>query len=598
MLIALLAAGSFALSPVPNTSADLRTLAERSAYTQTPRYQETYDYFSKLDAMSTKGQLLEFGISPQGRKQFAFVIASDGEFTPGAAKASGKPVLLIQACIHAGENEGKDALMALSREWLLEEKQKAALDGVILLLIPIFNVDGHERFSAFSRINQNGPNEMGWRSTAQNYNLNRDFIKAEAPEMRAWLKQWNAWNPSLLVDMHNTDGSDYQYQLTYHFETSSAVHPAIAAWQEQTWNNEVVPRTEKLGSEKREFLLAPYVDLKVPDDVKAGIVNNYSPPRYSAGFGVAVNRPSLLLETHMMKDFKTRVQVNQAFVRELVASIGANPNALLDAVKQADDDSLENAVGSEYALDFTVTDKPIDFAFKGFAYSKTRSDVSGGLWTRYDPSKPETWTIPYFNQLQAATKVTLPAAYLIPGQWRSAIRLLKRHGVQMQTLSTAQTLKAASTYRFSDVVYAPQPFEGRVRIASLAARAVNEDLVFPVGSVLVRVNQARAHLIAHLLEPLAPDSMVRIGLGDGFMTRTEYAEPRVLEAKAREMLARDAKLKAEFDAKLADPEFAASANARLNFFYERTGYYDQNYLRYPVARLSPGELAAIAGVDK
>ena len=591
MLIASVVAVSLALSPL--VAQDWRTQAERSNYTQTPRYAETYEYFSKLDASSDNGQLIQFGTTPQGRKQFAFVIASGGEFTSSAAKASGKPVLLIQACIHAGENEGKDALMALSREWLIEAKQKAALEGVILLLIPIFNVDGHERFSAFSRINQNGPNEMGWRTTAQNYNLNRDFMKAESPEMRAWLKLWQAWNPSLLVDMHNTNGSDYQYHLTYHFETSSAVHPAIVAWQEQTWNKEVVPRTEGLGTDKREFLLAPYVDLKVPDDIKSGIVNNYSPPRYSAGFGVAVNRPSLLLETHMLKDFKTRVQVNQAFVRELLTSIGSNPKALLDAVTQADRDSAANSVGRDFVLDFKVTDKPVDFTFKGFAYTKTRSDVSGGLWTRYDTSKPETWTVPYFNQLEPATKVILPAAYLIPGHWRSAIRLLRRHGVKMQTISTAHILKAASTYRFSDVVYAPQPFEGRVRVASLAARAVNEDLAFPPGSVLVRMNQTRAHLIAHLLEPLAPDSMVRIGLADGFMTRTEYAEPRVLEAKAREILTQDAKLRAEFDAKLADPIFAASASARLNFFYARTGYFDQHYLRYPVARLSTSELATI-----
>ena len=592
MLIALLAATTSAFSPAV-TGTDLRTLAERSGYTQTPRYAETFEYFSKLDAMSEQASLIEFGTSPQGRKQFAFVIASEGEFTPSAAKASGKPVLLIQACIHAGENEGKDALMALSREWLLEEKQKAALNGVILLLIPIFNVDGHERFSAFNRINQNGPNEMGWRATEQNYNLNRDFMKAESPEMRAWLKQWNAWNPSLLVDMHNTNGSDYQYQLTYHFETSSAVHPAIASWQQQTWTKAVVPNTEKHG-----FLLGPYVDLVVPDDIKAGITNSYSRPRFSSGFGAAVNRPSLLLETHMMKDFKTRVEVNKAFVRELVASIGSNPKALLAAVNQADQDSAEKSAGREIELDFKVTDVATDFAFKGYAYSKTRSDVSGGLWTRYDQSKPETWTVPYFNQFEPTLKVTLPSAYLIPKHMRSTIRLLARHGVQMQKMSTAQTLKAASTYRFSDVIYAPQPFEGRVRIASLAARPVNEDLEFPAGSVLVRVNQARAHLIANLLEPLAPDSLVRSGLGDGFMSRTEYAEPRVLEAMAREMLSRDAKLQAEFDAKLADPVFAGSGNARLNFFYERTPYFDQNYLRYPIARLDAVELAALTTPTK
>ena len=583
MFITTILSASLALSPPINP--EWRTLAERSNFTQTPRYAETFEYFSELDAASDRAQLIEFGTSPQGRKQFAFVIASAGEFTPSAAKASGKPVLLIQACIHAGENEGKDVLMALSREWLIEAKQKASLDGVILLLIPIFNVDGHERFSQFSRINQNGPNEMGWRSTAQNRNLNRDFIKAEAPEMRAWLTQWQAWDPSLLVDMHNTDGSDYQYQLTYHFETSDAVHPAIAAWQEATWTNSVLPNTEKRG-----FMLAPYVDLKVPDDIKAGITNNYSPPRYSAGFGVAVNRPALLLETHMMKNFKTRVRVNEAFLRELVTSIGNNPKALLDAASKADQDSANDSVGKPFALDFKVTDTPTDFAFKGYAYEKTRSDVSGGLWTRYDQTKPQTWTVPYFNALEATLTVTLPSAYLIPRQWQSAIRLLKRHGVQLQTITLPHTVKSASTYRFSDVLYAAKPFEGRVRVNSLTASAVNETLEFPAGSVLVRVDQARAKLIANLLEPLAPDSLIRIGLGDGFMSRTEYAEPRVLEAIAREMLNADPALQAEFDAKLADPAFAASAAARLNFFYERTGYFDQHYLRYPVAKLSAAEL--------
>lgn len=589
MLIALLTAGQFALTPLPVNPAGLPTPAERSGYTQTPRYAETFAYFSKLDAMSERGKVIEFGTTPQGRKQFAFVISSNGEFTPTAAKASGKPVLLIQACIHGGENEGKDALMALSREWALEAKQKAALDGVILLLIPIFNVDGHERFSEFGRINQNGPKEMGWRATAQNYNLNRDFVKAESPEMRNWLKQWNAWNPSLLVDMHNTDGSDYQYQLTYDYETHSGVNPAIVAWQEQTWTKAVMPNTEKHG-----FLLAPYVDLKVADDIKAGIIDNFAEPRYSTGFGAAMNRPALLLETHMMKDFKTRVAVNEALVRELVDSIGGNPKALADAVNQADRDSVEKAVGSELALNFKVTDVKTDFAFKGFAYAKTRSDVSGGLWTRYDQNKPETWTVPLFKQQEATLTIKLPSAYLIPRQMRGTIRLLARHGVQMQRIDSAQTIKAASTYRFSDVVYAPKPFEGRVRIESLTTHPVNEDLDFPAGSVLVPMNQPRAHLIANLLEPMAPDSTVRNTLDTGFMSRTEYAEERVMEAIAREMLARDTKLQAEFDAKLADPAFAASSDARLNFFYERTGYYDQNYLRYPVARISAAELTALA----
>lgn len=570
----------------PTFAADWRTPAEQSNFKRTPRYEETRAYFERLDQASDDAKLIEFGRTPEGRSQFAFVIASNGEFTPAAAKASNKPVLLIQACIHAGENEGKDALMALSREWLIEGKQKAERTGVILLLLPIFNVDGHERFSAFNRINQNGPEAMGWRATAQNFNLNRDFLKLEAPEMRAWQTLWQAWNPAFLVDMHNTDGADYQYQLTYHFEKHSSVHPAIRAWQQSTLLDQAIANTSKRG-----FVLGPYVDLKVPDDVRAGIVENYSPPRYSSGFGPAVNRPALLLETHMMKDFKTRVRVNEAFMRELISAIGKAPQILSDAVASADVAASQSA-GKAYALDFQVSEQARDFVFKGFAYSKTRSEISGGLWTRYDPNKAENWTIKLYDTLTPSVTVELPQAYLIPRHWTHAIKTLRRFGVRYERIESAQNF-TAQTYRFSELSYAPQPFEGRVRVASMKLKSVNEPLSFAAGSVLVRMDQPKAYLIAHLLEPEAPDSLVRQGYGDGFMTRTEYAEPRVLEQKAREMLAANPTLAAEFDAKLADPTFAASASARLSFFYQRLPYFDQHYLRYPVARLDAAALAAM-----
>jgi hypothetical protein len=568
---------------------DWRTPAEISGYTRTPRYAQTRAYFERLDQASAHAQLLEFGTTPEGRKQFAVVMASGGEFTPELAARSGKPVLWLQACIHAGENEGKDALMALSREWLIEGKQKAALDKVIVMLIPIFNVDGHERFGPHHRINQNGPAEMGWRATGQNFNLNRDFIKAETPEMRAWLRLWQAWNPALLVDMHNTDGADYQYHLLYHYETGISAAPEIDAWQKRTWLGEVVPAVEQAG-----FLLAPYLDMKAADDISAGLQHNASSPRYSAGFGPAVNRPALLLETHMIKDFKTRTLVNQAFVRAMIASIGAAPEHLQGALAKADSDARASKAGDKMVLAVSLSEASKPFAFKGYESSKTLSEISGGVWTRYDQSKPITFDVPLQDQLQPALEISLPAAYVVPRSWTRAINKLKLHGVQMQTLQQELSLSDAQTYRFKNLTYAPQPFEGRVRIATIDATQTTEAMQFPAGSVLIRINQPRAKLIAHLLEPMAPDSLLRNGDADSFLTRTEYAEARVLEAKARALLQGNAALAAEFQSKLQDPVFAGSAGARLNFFYEKLPNYDQRYLRYPVARLSAAQLANIA----
>jgi len=176
-------------TPIAAADADWTTPAEASDYTRTPRYAQTMDWFQRLDAASPALTMFAFGRSPQGRALNALVLASDGIATPEAARASGKPVILVQAGIHAGEIEGKDALMALSRE-LLFGADRAWLESVVLVLMPIFNVDGHERFGPYNRINQNGPAEMGWRATAQNLNLNRDYIKADAPEMQAWLRLW------------------------------------------------------------------------------------------------------------------------------------------------------------------------------------------------------------------------------------------------------------------------------------------------------------------------------------------------------------------------------------------------------------------------
>jgi len=582
--LGVLAALAMASTSNLNSAEDWRTPAERSNFQATPRYAETKAYFERLQAHSKDAKLIEFGTSPEGRSQFAFVLASNGEFTPELARASGKPVLLIQACIHPGENEGKDALMALSRDWLTLDSQRAERDKVVLLLIPIFSVDGHERFGPHNRINQNGPAAVGWRNTAQNLNLNRDFLKAEAPEMQAWLRQFNAWDPALLVDMHNTNGADYQYDLLYAFDTHASVHPATRAWLERVLGDQVIAATEQKG-----WLLGPYFDLQVAGDLQRGIKVGPSTPRFSSGFGAAVNRPALLLETHMLKDLKTRIKVNEDYLRALLKLIAADPDALQSANRTADQAAAQKA-GTRFGLSFKLDPNSSEtFAFKGFRYTRRLSEISGALWTQYSTIK-ETWPIELKRGTQLETDVELPHAYLLPASWQVAIDKLALHGVEMTRLSAPLTLQEARTYRFSDVIYAAAPFEGRVRIAKLKATESLETLSFPSGSVLVQINQRRAPLIAHLLEPSGPDSLVRMGYGDGFMVRGEYAEERVLEAKARELLKASPALQAQFEAELAKPEFAGSAAARLDFFYRRLPHYDSHYLRYPVARLNADQL--------
>jgi hypothetical protein len=509
------------------------------------------------------------------------VISTDGVCTPEAAQASGKEILLIQAGIHPGEIEGKDALMAFARDLTVLHKHDELLEHAVLVAIPIFNVDGHERFGAYNRINQNGPNAMGWRATAQNLNLNRDYVKADAPEMQAWLKLWNTWQPDLLIDLHNTNGADYQYELTWKFETTANIHPALAEW-----NRVALGKRVQRAMQKRGWKLFDYITGVDDTDISAGLVMENSGPRYSTGYAAIANRAGLLIETHMLKDFRTRVLVNRDLLLEVLREVARHPGSLRKAVRAAEAASAARATTPDAPLPvlFQLSDKTREMTFLGIADKRVDSDISGAKWVQYDPKTPRAIQLPVRDDLQTTLSIAAPAAYLIPVQWQTAIDKLDLHGIAYTRIQTA-TRVSASAYRFDKVEWAKQPFEGRLAITTLEQHEEAGEFDIPAGSVLVASTQPRGDIAMHLLEPQAPDALIRWGFFNAIFEQKEYAEPRILERMAREMLAADPALQTQFDAKLKDPAFAADRWARLYFFYERSPFFDREYMRYPVLRL-------------
>ncbi|MDZ4813421.1 MAG: M14 family metallopeptidase [Pseudomonadota bacterium] len=582
---------TFALSA---PSADWTTPAEASKFTETPRYAQTMAYFERLDAASDKLCMKTFGKSPQGRALNVVVIAAKGECTPEQVHASGKEIVWIQAAIHPGENEGKDALMAFARDLTVLGKHDAMLKHVVLVAIPIFNVDGHERFSPYNRINQNGPNAMGWRATAQNLNLNRDYIKADAPEMQAWLRLWNAWQPDLLIDLHNTNGADYQYQLTWKFETAPNIHPALAEW-----NREALGKRVQRAMYRRDWKLFEYITPVDDTDIAAGLLMDASGPRYSTGYAAVANRAGLLIETHMLKDFRTRTLVNQDLLLEVLSEIGRNPGRLRAAVRKAEAVTIARVSTPDKPLPmgFALSERSLDRRFLGVAYTRTDSPISGAKWIEYDPKTPRNFNVSVRDDVQTTLSVAAPAAYLVPVQWQQVIDKLDLHGITYTRLDSDKRLRA-SAYRFDKVEWARQPFEGRLPITTLEQHEESAEFAVPAGSVLVNTAQPRGDLAMHLFEPQAPDALIRWGFFNAIFEQKEYAEPRVLERMARNMLAADSELQAQFDEKLKDPVFAADRWARLYFFYQRSPYFDAEYMRYPVLKLSPDELAQLPGDDE
>lgn len=588
----LLAAALAAFAPFAH-AADWTTPAEAAHFRTTPDYADTVAYLRKLaDAAPGKLKLETFGTSPQGRPMTVVVASGDGTFTPEAARQAGKPVVLLQAGIHPGEIEGKDAGLMLLRDYAVAGKLPHLLDKAVLVFVPVFSVDGHENSSPYHRINQNGPDSMGFRGQSQYLNLNRDYVKADAPEMRDWLKLWQRWQPDLLMDIHTTDGADYQYDLTWYLEDPHKLDPGVSAWQQKLLGERVIPAYERRG-----HLASIYLEFKDGRDPRKGIVNFGSGPRFSTGYAALWNRPALLVETHMLKSYETRVRATYDLVALMLEQTGADAANLIATNRKADEAVVARARDPKAAVALTFKEDPAStpFQLKGYAFSLTHSDVSNSEWIQYDPRKPRTYDIQNGNGLLPDATVAPPAAYVVPAQWTQVIDKLDAHGIAYRRLGHAATLKVQA-YQLDKPQWAAKPFEGHLMLRDFAQTAVAREVALPAGSVIVPMDQRAANVAMELLEPQAPDSLLRWGFLDAVFEPKEYGEPRVLEKLARDMMAKDPALKADFERRLReDAAFAASPSQRLFYFFERSPWYSaQNVGLYPVYRIDASTLQGLA----
>lgn len=606
-VLALLPAGPMgAPADMMGAAADWRTPAEKSDYRETPRYDETIAYVRRLAAAAPRQVRIEtFGRSGEGRDLVMVVASKDGVFDPEALHRAGRPIVLVQNAIHAGEMDGKDASLALLRDIVVTKEKAALLERAVLVVIPIYNVDGHERFSAHNRINQNGPRETGWRTQGRNLNLNRDYMKAEAPETRAFLNLWNRWLPDLFVDTHVTDGADFQYDTTYGIDTGPDVFPAIAEWN----RNVLTPFLESSVRAAGQ-IIGPFVNLKDDTDPAQGLRLGQDQPRFSTGYVNLQNRPAVLLETHMLKDFRTRVRGSYEFLRALLEVGNRDARRLVEMSRAADAATVTAGKRHDAAARLPLrlasdgTTEP--FLFRGYRSKVTESEISGARRIEYT-QEPVEITVPRQVALRVSLAVAPPLAYIVPVQWGQVIEALQAHGLRL--LKTARPWEGeVEAYRCEGPIWHGRPFEGRQVLFQPGegggrsgatpgtCAPVRERLAFPAGSVVVPMDQRAARVAVHLLEPQAPDSLLAWGVFNAVFERKEYAEPYVMETLARDMLAKDAHLKEEFEQRLAeDREFAASPEARLDFFYRRSSWWDARLGLYPVGRLASLDGIPIAG---
>ncbi len=585
----------FTLAAAPPTravSTDLTTLAERSGFRKTGRYDEVIalcDAFAKAHPQAVR--CLEFGTTPEGRPMKALVASRSGALTPEQARAKNLPVLLLQGGIHAGEIDGKDAGFLALREVLEGNAARGALDELVAVFVPVFNVDGHERFGRWNRPNQRGPEEMGWRTTAQNYNLNRDYAKADSPEMQAILRLTNAWDPIAYVDLHVTDGAQFEHDISIPIEPvhsgDTELRRAGAALQKA-----LLEQLTKQGSLPVPF----YPAFVTPDDPTSGFADGVATPRFSNGYLPLRNRFGVLVETHSWREYPHRIRITRNTVIamiELTASRGAEWLAL---ARDADDRAARLG-SSEVPLDYAASDRARTIEFRGYSYTRTPSEISGALMTRYDESKPEIWKVPLRDDVRPSLTVRAPGAgYYVPAAHAAWVgEKLQLHGVEYRRLKQAQSKVKVDAFRAEKAVFAPRSVEGRQRVQLEGAwKPETHDL--PPGSIFVPIAQPKARLVIALLEPQAPDSFAAWGMFNNAFEQKEYMEEYVAEATARQQLQNDPALRAELERRLReDPEFAKDKAARLQYFARRHSSWDDRYNLYPVLRTEAAPGVARSG---
>ena len=560
----------------------LRTVAEYSGFRQTGRYEEVEALCQRFEEHHPKQvRCFEFGRTPEGRRMLALAVSNTGALTPEAAKLRKLPVLLVQGGIHAGEIDGKDAGFLALREVLEGKAAAGALDKQVLLFVPVLNVDGHERFAAWNRPNQRGPQEMGWRSTAQNFNLNRDYMKADSPEMQHMLALVNAWDPLAYVDLHVTDGAQFEPDISIQVEP---VHAGDAALRVAgtALRDGVLADLAKQGSDPKPF----YMSFSEEDNPQSGFVDSTPNPRFSHGYFLLRNRFGVLVETHSWKDYPTRVRITRNTIISLLSHMAQHGAAWQQTAVEADMRAMQLA-GSQLPLSYKTTEKSRMIAFRGYAYTRTPSEVSGALMTRYDEKTPQIWNVPLRDEIVPDLQAAAPkAGYLVPRAQAAMVGAkLRQHGIAYQEMSSIIARQNVEVFRATQVKFGAQSFEGRQTLAVQGEWQKEERLV-DAGVLYVPVNQPKARLVMALLEPRAPDSLLAWGSFNTAFERKEYMEDYVAEDVARAQMAADPALAAQFRQKLADePAFAKNPHARLEFFARRHASWDERLNLYPVMRV-------------
>ena len=553
------------------------TIFEKSNGKETATYAEVINFYLALEKNFPPIKVYEMGLTDSGFPLHVVIFdpEKNAQKKTEIFSKNGKNLLLINNGIHPGEPDGIDATMLLFRD--LVEKKIPSPKNTIIATIPIYNIGGALNRNSTSRTNQNGPEEYGFRGNARNYDLNRDFIKNDSKNARAFAEIFHWLNPELFIDNHVSNGADYQYVLTHLFTQ----HDKLGGELGEYLHTSLMPQLEDSLHQKK-WHITPYVNVfnQVPE---VGFTQFFDSPRYSTGYSTLFNTLGMMVETHMLKTYKQRVEGTYELMKTFISIVEKDAEKIKTLRKNA----LEKyKVGSYYPISWEVdSSKTSTLNFKGFEGRMIPSNITGANRLKYFRDKPFTKEVAYFNNFKAADSVTIPSAYIVPKGYWNVIELLKLNKIEFSEIKNDSTI-SAEVYRIKSFETVKNPFEGHYLHYKTEVSKSKENVAVKSGDFLVKTQQPGVRYLMETLEPSATDSFFNWNFFDAILQQKEGFSPYVWEDMAEKFLNENPEIKKEFEAKKRnEPEFAQNWYLQLDWLHKKSPFYEKSHLRYPIVRV-------------
>ena len=561
----------FLFQTVFSFAQDFKTPYEKGNGNQTTTYEEMVKFYDDLDKNFESISVVEKGKDDNGEpiRVVIFNISKTKKFE------FQNPVILINNGIHPGESDGIDASMMLMRDLALGKIKVP--QNTKIAAIEAYNISGMLRRGKFSRANQNGPEEYGFRGNARNFDLNRDFIKNDTENAKAFQEIFHWLKPIYFIDNHVSNGADYQYTFTYISTNKERLGNSLGTYFHQEMQPKLIQNMEK-----SKILSVPYVNIH-GDSPDEGFPAFMDSPRYATGYTTLFNIPGTVAETHMLKPYQDRVKATYEYMRHSINFVDENYTEISKKMMEELTNYLPN---KKYAIRWKLDSTKYSFIdFKGYEAGKKPSEISGKPRLFYDRNKPFTRKVKFFDTYKADKEIVIPSYYVIPKSEGKIIENLKRNQIKFKELQS-DSLITVESYKIVDFKTVKNPYEGHYLHFDTQVSSELKTKKFRKGDYLVSTKQSGVKFLLETLEPEAVDSYFNWNFFDGILGQKEYFSDYVFEDTAAELLKTNKALKTAFELKKAsDAKFAEDGAAQLDWVYKNSEYYEGSVNQYPIYRI-------------